>query len=100
MNSEINNILVQISKRAEKLEKEYIIDSFVNVGNLLSALSVNEHTVLFGRRGTGKTHFLRYLAEQKNKLGDLAFYIDMRSIGSNGGIYNDHNESISSRATK
>lgn len=44
---------------------------------------------LSGRRGTGKTHALSYLEAQIRERGDVAVYVDMRTIGSTGGIYGD-----------
>jgi len=61
-------------------------------------MSIPENSIIFGRRGTGKTHLLRYLAEQRVKAGDHAVYIDLRTIGSNGGLYDDANENHSKRA--
>lgn len=55
---------------------------------------------MYGRRGTGKTHALTYLAETKTADGDIAFLVDMRTIGSTGGLYGDPSVSISERATR
>lgn len=86
-----------ISKRAEKLEGNYIIESFVDTDGLWDSISVPENAIIFGRRGTGKTHLLRYLAEQRVKKKDFSVYIDLRTIGSNGGLYNDDNKKPAER---
>lgn len=57
---------------------------------LFALLSTTNHQVVFGRRGTGKTHALRYLAQSAINDGDVALYVDLRTIGSNGSIYTDH----------
>jgi len=95
---DINKVLRQIAKRAEKLEGQYIIESFVDTGTLFDAVTVRENSVIFGRRGTGKTHLLRYMAEQVKESGDLAVYIDLRNIGSNGGLYSEVDVPESQRA--
>ena len=74
--------------------------SFVNVGPLLDLLSTIDHQVIYGRRGTGKTHALSYLAETLKRKGDLAVYVDLRFLGSTSGIYNDFQISVSERATR
>jgi hypothetical protein len=53
----------------------------------MAHLETSEHQVLFGRRGTGKTHLLRYLQEVKAAQGHLSIYIDLRRIGSPEDIY-------------
>lgn len=50
---DINKVLRQIAKRAEKLEGQYIIESFVDTGTLFDAVTVKENSVIFGRRGDG-----------------------------------------------
>ncbi len=76
------------------------METFVDVGSLLTLLTSTDHQILYGRRGTGKTHALQYLADEVRKRGDLAVYIDMRTIGSTGGIYNDPSLPITERGTR
>lgn len=81
-------------------DKQHLIDSFVDVGPWLTLLSNQDSQILFGRRGTGKTHVLAYLANQRTESGEVAVQIDMRTIGSTGGIFSDSSLSISERATR
>jgi hypothetical protein len=67
---------------------------------LFTVLSSLDHQIVYGRRGTGKTHALFYLADEVRQRGDLAVYIDMRTIGSTGGIYGDPNLAITERGTR
>lgn len=96
---EINKTLIKIAKRAEKIESQELINSFVDVGPLMTVLNTIDNQVVFGRRGTGKTHALRYLKESQLQ-NDICIYIDLRNIGSSGGIYSDQNLSIAERATR
>jgi hypothetical protein len=43
---------------------------------------------------------LQYLADVVNKRGDLAIYVDMRTLGSDSSIYADENVPLAERATK
>ncbi len=55
---------------------------------------------MFGRRGTGKTHALYYLADAIRKQGALPIYVDLRTIGSTGGVYNDPRLPLAERGTR
>lgn len=100
MNQQINKLFISFTKRAEKVDHQTLVESFVDVGPLLTVLSTTDNQVLYGRRGTGKTHALVYLAESRKKTGDIPVYIDLRQIGSTGGIYSDPNVPFSERATR
>ena len=58
--SQINRVLNQIPKRAEQRQTDQLRDTFVDSG-VSAVLQVVDHQALYGRRGTGKTHALRYL---------------------------------------
>lgn len=96
----INTAILKLAKRAETYDKQHLVDSFVDVGPLLTLLSNQDSQILFGRRGTGKTHVLAYLANERNSAGEAAIQVDMRTIGSTGGIFSDSSLSISERATR
>jgi hypothetical protein len=81
-NADLNALLVKVARRAEKATDEVLQEAFVPVRSLLAHLDSPEHQVLFGRRGTGKTHLMRYLQGQRAASGALSVYIDLRSIGS------------------
>lgn len=100
MPNDFNNALLQLPKRAESTARDILLKTFVDVGPLFALLNTKDHQVIFGRRGTGKTHALSFLAEQRSNKGDIAIYLDLRSIGSNGGIYSDSTVTLSERATR
>lgn len=100
MLSLINESLLRISKRAETYDRAHLVSTFVDVGNLITLLSNPEHQILFGRRGTGKTHALAYLSDSVEADGAIAVEVDLRTIGSSGGIYTDHNIPLAERATR
>ncbi len=100
INSFINLSFVGISRRAESVDRATLVQTFVDVGPLFAVLSTNDHQIVYGRRGTGKTHALIYVAEQSKKNRNIAVYIDLRYIGSSGGIYGDPNLPLPQRATR
>lgn len=69
------------SERQQDLQK--LVGSFVDVGILPQIKNVNNQ-IIFGRRGTGKTHILRFLADELSRSAskDIALYIDARILGS------------------
>lgn len=95
-----NLAVMKIAKRAESHSKEHLVQSFVDLGPLFTLLDSPDHQVIFGRRGTGKTHVLSYLASQIAGKGHCTVEIDMRSLGSTGGIYSDPALALSERATR
>lgn len=96
----INTVLLKLAKRAETYNQQHIIDSFVDVGPLFTLLSNPDNQILFGRRGTGKTHVLGYLANEVARNGAISIQLDMRTIGSTGGIYSDPRLTLAERATR
>jgi len=100
MSQEINTSILKLRKRAEKYSSEQLIETFVDVGPLFTMLTNPDHQILYGRRGTGKTHVLSFLTSQKKKEGHCCVNIDLRTIGSTGGIYSDESIPLSERATR
>jgi len=96
----LNTLIQLIGKRAERKEMADLVNTFVEIGPLFTALSNTENQVVYGRRGTGKTHLLSYLLNTKISEGDLAFIINMNTLGSSGGIYSDNNLPITERASR
>lgn len=82
----INRLLNLIPKRAESRQTERLRDTFVDSG-VAAALESVDHQVLYGRRGTGKIHALRYLETRIQSTGDVAVYIDLRIMGSPEGLF-------------
>jgi hypothetical protein len=62
-------------------------------------MSARDHQIVFGRRGTGKTHALRYLNDDRIKKRDIPIYIDLRTVGSSAGIYSDPGRTLPERST-
>lgn len=100
MPSTINQAIYKLVKRAEKYDKEHLIRTFVDVGPLFTLLKNPDHQIVYGRRGTGKTHALNFLQSELEKQQFVTPYIDMRNIGSNGGIYSDYTLPLTERATR
>ena len=85
----IKDVLLKMPLRADKWEEEALVQTFVGVGPLITILQGVNNQILFGRRGTGKTHVLKYLKSVLEKNEDCCVYIDIREIGSTGSIYSD-----------
>jgi hypothetical protein len=96
----LNTALLKVQLRAERGEPSVLVKTFVDVGHLFALLSSADHQVLYGRRGTGKTHALKYLTEHVRGHGEVAVYVDMRTIGSSGGLYGDTATPLAERATR
>lgn len=58
-----NQALLAIPRRAESVDRHTLARTFVVAGSLSAMLHSADHQVLYGRRGTGKTHALLYLAD-------------------------------------
>lgn len=95
-----NLAFLRIAKRAERQDDEVLQKTFVDFGSVFTALSSIDHQIVFGRRGTGKTHLLSVLRQAKLASGELAIQLDMRNLGSAGGIYADPSIPITQRATR
>lgn len=98
--NKINLSFLKLIKRAEDYDIDHIVKSFVSIDALSAQLNLPENQILFGRRGTGKTHILSFLKNQLEQKNIATISIDMRQIGSSGGIYADPNKELSDRATR
>jgi len=96
----INTSLQMISKRAERLDPKEQAATFVSLGALEHALLNPDNRIIFGRRGTGKTHVMSFVADQAAKKREMACVIDLRTIGSNSYIYGDDAVPLAERATR
>lgn len=96
----LNRCFMRFENRAERITAKQVAETFVAVGPLMDLLESRNNQIIYGRRGTGKTHALRYFQSVKNASGDLAIYIDAQNIGSNGSIYADTTLPTSERATR
>jgi hypothetical protein len=99
MLGEVHKTLISFNKRAERSSNDLLVATFVDSAPLYDLLSTQNSQVIYGRRGTGKTHALKFLSEQVVKKGDLAIYLDLRSVGSNGSIYGDVSRNLAERAS-
>jgi len=92
--------LQAIEPRAERADAGEVVQTYVENPQLQSALISSNNQVIFGRRGTGKTHALRYLAETVRHSGDLAAYLSMDRLGSTQGLYADGQVPVDQRGVR
>lgn len=95
--SHIQEQILQIPLRADRNDDSVLASTFVQVGSLLPSLSSFNNCLLYGRRGTGKTHILKYLKASIENKGDWGVYIDMRQIGSSNSLYSDNSIPVHQR---
>lgn len=95
----LNAALMSIPSRSEKNEHSVLVNTFVQAGTLFKRLSSVDNQIVYGRRGTGKTHTLQFLASQKSSPDNLSTYTDLNALGSAASVYNDSSLSLSHRAT-
>ena len=88
-----------IPQRSEKQSDiQKLVGAFVDVGILPQVDSVNSQ-IIYGRRGTGKTHVLRVLeSELRQRERTAVIYIDARTLGSTSQ-FSDSSIPLSSRCT-
>jgi len=99
LNRKLNALLMRAHKRAESERDSLLQDTFVPVYPMNVLLENAESQILYGRRGTGKTHSLKHLGSIKESAGHIAIFADLRTAGSSTDIYNDPNLSLAPRAT-
>lgn len=91
---------MRLSRRAEASDPKTLVETFVDTGPLFHLIQSTDHQVMFGRRGTGKTHALYYLADAIRNQDGLPVYVDLRTIGSTGGVYNNPGLPLAERGTR
>jgi hypothetical protein len=96
----VNKALLHVSRRAERSSGSQLLASFVDVGELSASVRGLDHQIMYGRRGTGKTHVLSILGQSAREARDLAVQLDLRTLGSTGGIYADLSLPLAERATR
>jgi hypothetical protein len=97
-NEAVNRLLMRVARRAEKATPDYLARTFVPIEPIPSLLESLDNQVIYGRRGTGKTHLLKYTGEIKKRQDDIALYIDLRTLGSNRDLYTDTSHPLGERA--
>lgn len=85
--------------RAEKVSDEGVKETFVDSAPLIDILSTGNSQVFYGRRGTGKTHALKVVADRVAEKKEAVVYLDLRSVGSDSSIYSDPDRPLPERAT-
>ncbi|WP_191060006.1 ORC-CDC6 family AAA ATPase [Geminicoccus harenae] len=95
----IHKVLLGFTQRAERATEETLIAPFVDSPPMFNLLSTKNNQIVFGRRGTGKTHALKFMSRQILESNERPIYIDLRLIGSNGSIYSDDSRSFPERAS-
>lgn len=100
--SDLLRALQEVEKRAERVhDDQHVINTYVEAGALVNALAARDNGIVAGRRGTGKTHALRYLAETERTKGSFVVFIDIdKDLGSTEGLYSDTSLPLSERATR
>jgi hypothetical protein len=71
--------IIQRSERQTDVQK--LLSSYVDAG-ILPQLQTPNTQILFGRRGTGKTHVFHVLKTRFEEAGYKVIYIDARTLGS------------------
>lgn len=97
--SAMNRALMGIPKRAEKSDSPHLHETFVDsgIGDMLDNV---DHQVLYGRRGTGKTHAFAYLSSERRRAGDISVMLDLRTVGSPDGIVDPESGTPAERASR
>jgi hypothetical protein len=94
----LHRAFLSFNKRAERSSEDILVATFVDCAPLYDILRAQHNQVIYGRRGTGKTHALKYLADQVKDETNISLYLDLRSVGSNGSLYNDTKRPLAERA--
>ncbi|MCC9195223.1 hypothetical protein LOC59_16445 [Arthrobacter sp. zg-Y916] len=97
--SAINSALNKIPKRAESRGEAELRSTFEDAG-VGQALDTVDHQIIYGRRGTGKTHALRYLNSVRGDEENIAIYVDLRTIGSAEGVFDGQSVSPVERTAR
>lgn len=97
--SQLNRALTKIPSRAEKRDTAALRETFVDSG-VADLLDTVDHQILYGRRGTGKTHAVSYLVAEANSRGHVALNIDLRTVGSPDGLLDPETAPLAQRATR
>ncbi len=98
---QILDVVAGIQERADRLPDEQVLATYYDFRAIRTALFSATNGVIFGRRGTGKSHALRYLHKKRAAAGDLVISIDLGAdIGTTGSRYSDASLSLVERATR
>jgi hypothetical protein len=87
-------IMLAVSKILQRSERqvddEKIVETFVDLG-VVAQLANRNNQIIYGRRGTGKTHVFRVLRSQleDESEANVVVYIDARTLGSSAQFSNE-----------
>src|SRR5215216_563468 len=98
-NEALGRAVSNLRLRAERqLEVDRVVATYVDPG-IEEQFENDNNQILFGRRGTGKTHVLKVLQGRASETkGQHAIYIDLQGVGSSS-IVNDSSQAPAIRAT-
>lgn len=96
----INSALSRFVLRADRQDDDVLERTFVEFGSAAAVLMSIDHQIVFGRRGTGKTHLLTHIRQSRRAEGEVAIQLDLRMIGSSNGMYADSTTSVVQRGTR
>jgi hypothetical protein len=85
----------QRSERQQDLHK--LVGAFVDVG-IMAQVQNRNNQIIYGRRGTGKTHIFRVLGSNLESQANVVVYIDARTLGSTAQ-FADTSAPIATRCT-
>lgn len=96
------NLMKAVASLAQRSEKRFdtkkVIETFVDSGILAQIINNNDQ-IIFGRRGTGKTHILQVVANEYSKeANNTVVFIDGRTLGSTSQ-FTDVSSPLSHRCT-
>ncbi len=79
--------LPHLGRRAENKSETSLEATFVELADLHAQLTSAENQIVYGRRGTGKTHAFSHLRSKLVRSREDCLLIDLRTVGSAGGYY-------------
>lgn len=88
-NPELTKAVAAITQRSERQQDpQKLVGAFVDVG-ILAQIQNTNNQIIYGRRGTGKTHVLRVFGSQLKPRNEIVCYIDARTLGSTSQFSDD-----------
>ncbi|WP_343919799.1 hypothetical protein [Agrococcus citreus] len=98
LDATVSNAVSNLGPRAElQLDPNVLAKSYVDTGILLRLRNAN-HQIVYGRRGTGKSHVFLMLEHELNAADDVrAVYLDLRNTGS-AQLVTDQTRSLTDRS--
>ncbi len=93
----IQSAVSSIKTRSERqVNLDHLTATFVDPG-ITVRLENDNNQILYGRRGTGKTHVLKMLERRAREMGHLPVYIDVNKLGS-AAMFNETDRPVHVRA--